>query len=510
MPQNRRRSTYTWPVISNLDEATTRHIRDLYNTEYSLELKDEQSSDKIKTIDGQLLDKEECIYIERFGWFSKKDRRLCRDYFDDTLILRDYSKPIYPYFLDNGDLDYSREYYYNPNKKHSGIAYLQVKDGMLRYTNYRNIPQEFYTEDFTDGYYKHKSLGKICTKKKLKIKARKADCVFKSKGNLLEDYKMGVKSPSFIKTEGKQYKYGLEIETISGLLPHRVDSELNYMSLRDGSLKDDDGNEYGFEYVTGVLTGDMGLLQLKKLCNILEERCIVNKKCGIHTHIGNVIFTKELIVFLYKLYLKLEDDFFKMVPLSRRNNEYCRRLKKFDFKFTDSDLNNVNKYKSLIDKYYNEIYQYISNSPDLPSTQFNKKTQHPLGAKCGYNHKTARYCWINFVPTLFDTRGNGSYTIENRLMQGSTNFTKIKNWLLINMGVVWFAENCKKEIALNDNLTLKEVIEKAFPKNHINLNTFIDKRVEKFSPLDEEINLKVELEDYTEESENKDLKILTI
>ena len=70
------------------------------------------------------------------------------------------------------------------------------------------------------------------------------------------------------------------METISGKLPQYLDDSLNYLSIRDGSLKDEDGEEYGYEYVTGVLTGDTGLLQTKKLCNALTKYCIVNKKCG--------------------------------------------------------------------------------------------------------------------------------------------------------------------------------------------------------------------------------------
>ena len=38
---------------------------------------------------------------------------------------------------------------------------------------------------------------------------------------------MGIKSPSYKITEGKRYKFGLELETIYGRLPYYLDNYLN-------------------------------------------------------------------------------------------------------------------------------------------------------------------------------------------------------------------------------------------------------------------------------------------
>lgn len=223
-------------------------------------------------------------------------------------------------------------------------------------------------------------------------------------------------------------------------------------------------------------------------------------------HTGGIKFDTELIVYLYKLSLLVEKEIFDMMPVSRRENEYCKKLKPFKFNFSHEDLNSPNKYNSLIEEYYTQIYQFIATSEKLPSAKFNKKSQHPMGAKCSYNHSTARYCWMNFVPTIFDTRGNGQYTIENRIHQGTTNFTKVKNWILINMGLIWYAENYGKEIALaTSSISLKYIMELAYPKSHKDINEYITLRSTKFNCEDSEKNKQNELNDYSEVVESNDL-----
>lgn len=446
-------------------------------------------------------------------YYDKNDEKICLDYFNPSIyIVKDTSNIIYTKFNNDGNVDAKvLNYYKNKDYHNSNNLIIRLYDEIDLYiVDYNQIPKEFYNECFKTLSFYHKNLkNSSISKKELKIKARKSYNIYKpsnNKTNLTKDYLMGVISPSFIKTDGKRYTFGIELETISGIIPFYIEDTLNYQSIRDGSLKAEDGSEYGYEYVTGVLIGDTGLLQTKRLCNILTERCIVDIKCGMHIHLGGVTFNNELIVYLYKLYLIVENDIFNMVPLSRKNNEYCRKLKYFDFKFTEQSFNNPNQYNSEIESYYNLIYKFISDK-NAPSSDFNKKSQHPLGAKCGYNHNTARYCWINFVPTLFDTRGNGHYTVENRIHQGTTNFTKVKNWTLINMGLLWFAENHKKTIALNNEISLCEIMKIAYPKSYLEINEYINEKTEKFNKKDVKENKQSELDNYVEIVDNEDLTI---
>jgi hypothetical protein len=477
------------------------------------EMKEYKPDDLVKLMDGARVPFKNCV-IAHGNFYLKTDKSIVKDFYTGAFIDINVSIRLHNYFDNSGIINISKcDYYYRDRSDQFNNNVIEVYDEFHTIKcDYNSLPKEFYKECFATNRWYHINIakGNIVDKKQLKIKARKANCIYKAsfnRTNLTKDFEMGVVSPTFIKTEGKKYLFGLEMETISGILPQRVDSFLNYMSIRDGSLKDEDGNEYGFEYVTGVLTGDTGLLQTKKLCNELTKRCIVDKRCGLHQHTGGIEFNSELIVFLYKLSLMLEDQIFNMVPLSRRNNEYCKRLKPFRFDFNKEDFNNPGEYKAKIESVYNQIYGFVSSTSELPSSKANKKTQHPLGAKCGYNHNTARYCWMNFVPTIFDTRGNGKNTIENRIIQGSTNFNKIKNWVLINMGILWFAENYKREIALNQEISLKYIMELAYPKTYMEINEYIDLRTNKFSSTDKEVNRNIENNDYREVVESEDLTI---
>ena len=487
-------------------------------SEYTSQLTFQTSSKIYKDDDFVILNNGEkdlyknCIFING-EFFKKNDENIVLDYFNPHIyIFKNNSSCLYVNFNDDGKVNSKIINYYKvpySEKLKSQIVKLHDGNGLYN-VDYNQIPKEFYNECFKELTFYHKNLKhKPISKKELKIKARKSFNIWKpsfNKSNLTKDYLMGVISPSFIKTEGKRYTFGIELETISGIIPTYIDDSLNYQSIRDGSLKTEDGEEYGYEYVTGVLTGDTGLLQTKRLCNILTERCIVDIKCGMHIHLGGVTFNSELIVYLYKLYLMVENDIFNMVPLSRKNNDYCRKLKWFDFKFTEESFNNPNQYNSEIESYYNLIYKFISNK-DAPSSYFNKKSQHPLGPKCGYNHSTARYCWINFVPALFDTRSSGHYTIENRIHQGTTNFTKVKNWTLINMGLLWFAENHKKTIALNNEISLCEIMKIAYPKSYLEINEYINEKTEKFNKKDVKENKQSELDNYFEIVDDEDLTI---
>ena len=290
---------------------------------------------------------------------------------------------------------------------------------------------------------------------------------------------------TYIGTYGKKYTFGLEIETISGFLPRRFNDKISFTAVHDGSLRQEDGNTYGLEYVTGVYEGDKGLLMTKKLSNELSKRCLINKQCSIHSHLGNVNFNKENIVLMYYIFFTIQDELFQIMPPSRRNNEYCRALP--DMKINIEALKSTHR-DYLIDKWYNDIVKFLS-AKDYSGKYINKKKQHPKGAKCSYDHSTARYCWVNMVPSLFNTRENGIYTIEFRLMSATTNYKKIKAWLLICFALVDIVENHKNLIYDDEFLSsgkswnLDKLITSVYPqeKAQKEIFEFINSRRVKFS-----------------------------
>lgn len=353
--------------------------------------------------------------------------------------------------------------------------------------------------------------------------------------------KMGVISPSFMLTEGKHYTFGIELECATTKIDGDTSVKYNWLCTRDGSLNAGAG---GAEFVTGVLQGDTGLHHLNRLLFDLAPLSTVDRYCGMHVHIGSFKFTHEFALAIHLVCLKLQDSILSILPVSRRENEYCRKLKNIGIDI-DTSLSGI-EYDEMIKRNYKILYEYIghknvnldggprksyssgglraqigspaynivfnNNGSDLipndqqevPPQMINKtpvkkkiirrpnslrNQQHPMGAKCGYDHSTPRYEWLNLVPFLYNTRGNESYSIEFRPHSGSLNFMKIKNWILICMALVHYAENYTKEIfdgyyIENDQkkqLTLERVIYLAYPKKYNKILNYINSRIVEFS-----------------------------
>lgn len=443
----------------------------------------------------------DCVRTNCGRWFKKGDKDVVEDYYSkEHCYIGSATGVVVTYDNEGLPLSNKLAYSYFKNVKEN-CAYISWMVGSTQTASYADLellPKDKYNECFIDSNFYHKAMK---MPKAMKYpKYRKVDAIKKSYDDeplsLTDQYKFGIKSPSYNRTEGKKYSFGVELETIRGYLPYYVDKDLNYEAVHDGSLRDGENEILGAEYVTGVLVGDTGLQQLKRLTNELTKRCKVDKKCGMHIHLGDFDLSKQSIVLLYKLLLMVENEMFSMLPPSRRKNEYCRELKKINLKFTENDLTGYN-YKILIEKYYSDIVRFVSGTEE-PSDIVNRKKEHPMGHKCGYNHASSRYCWVNLVPTLFNTRGNGVYTVEFRSHSGTTSYEKIKMWLLICMGLLWFVENYGKEIALLENISLKEIINRAYPKHRDKINAYIDLRFKKFNCESAAMNSHMEELDYDE------------
>lgn len=309
------------------------------------------------------------------------------------------------------------------------------------------------------------------------------------------NYNFGVDSPTYKISEGKNYTFGVELETSSGRLTVEDEVGLNLKCEFDGSLREtpDQRKEdvLGGEYITGVLKGDKGFYQLQRVCNTLSDRCTINGKCGVHVHIGNISFNKETIIYLYKLGELLQNEVYQMLPKSRRENAYCRKIKNITLDL--AGLNSVSSsigYDILVDEYYHQIFKEVSHGKEA-NRQHNKKSNHPMGSKCGYDKTTQRYCWLNFVTAMFNTKGNPeAITLEFRSHSATLNYTKIKNWVKICMAFVSFAENNKASIRrgywldsdkLEHNIDLSTIVRAAYPKSYKLLQRYIEDRKSKFA-----------------------------
>lgn len=339
---------------------------------------------------------------------------------------------------------------------------------------------------------------------------------------LRNNIKYGVESLSFSAFEGLRYTFGVEIETCLGRLEPEDYKDLNVKAVHDGSLRDAAGNTPGGEYVTGVLIGDSGLVQLNELCRALAMKCKVNNQCGVHIHAGGMNWNKEDICYSYILAEQLEDELFGILPKSRRNNSYCRRLTQLTLGYLPELRNSKSsgEYDILIDKIYDIVFREVTyikgkgeNSLSFHSTQegeeeefisnkqSNRNLNHPRGSKCGYDKNAQRYCWLNFVTLLYNTKGiAGANTLEIRNHSATMNFNKIKNWIRIFFAIIRFVEMNKSKIR-RGRVTLAEVIRSAYPKTHEKLIQYVDERRELFKVHGESV-------DYEEPAESKKKKTM--
>lgn len=370
------------------------------------------------------------------------------------------------------------------------------------YSQVYNIDSHVLNEDILDKNLFKQATDQDCfvdiTRNQVEMRKSRYYPSFKNKTkhlikNVMDEIRFGIKSPTNSIAEGLPYTMGVEIEVSHGFIP-MYKSLLNYnlSCVRDGSIN---GGEGGPEYVTGVLKGDAGFKHLQDICLGLKD-CRINHTCGVHVHLGNINFSKQFLVNSYILASLIEDELFTYLPKSRRNNRYCRKLKPIKLEVA---LDN-SKDNAQLEMDYNKLFKYISyEKVNNPTFEYNKNKQHPLGAKCGYNHDTPRYCWLNYVPAMFNTRGNGSYSLEIRNHSGTTNFTKIKNWILLFMAIVAFAE--RHPDLIKNGIQISDILDKIYPRKANSLKLYFKTRQAKFSD-------DVEDSDIPEENTHKTIKEL--
>ena len=246
---------------------------------------------------------------------------------------------------------------------------------------------------------------------------------------LASNKKWGTDSPTFSMSNGMRYTFGIEIETSDGTMDRNDWEDLNISSMYDGSTS-------GPEYVTGVLKGDYGFNHLKKVCNAVKNsNHQTNSRCGVHVHVGGV-FNRRFTIMLLRLSYQLQDEVFRMMPPSRINNTYCKYIPTWASKITFQDFRE-------------KLGKFIYNADTTLDKSHNKKHRHD-------KYASTRYRWVNI--NNFST-ASGRPTVEFRNHGATMSYEKIRNWTLICMSIVRYAESNQKRIYNNvESITLKDVL----------------------------------------------------
>lgn len=277
--------------------------------------------------------------------------------------------------------------------------------------------------------------------------------------------KKPMRSTTHTETNGMRYTFGVEIETSNGVVSNDDRYDYNWACVDDGSID-------GGEYVTGIFKGDKGFKELKGICKALESsNHEVDEKCGLHVHIGDAHFNKRFSILSIMLGCQLEDELFAMLPPSRQNNSYCRKIKK-----GFSKTNMLNGVKQL------GRYVFGDTNNDKEQNQLSTGACY-LNKKINRKQDREKYCdnryvWLNLVRC---NQATDSPTIEFRQHSGTITYDKIKNCILICMSFVNFVENHQRRI-IEGGVTLKEVIEKSLGKKAPEVLKYVEERTKKFSP----------------------------
>lgn len=247
--------------------------------------------------------------------------------------------------------------------------------------------------------------------------------------------------------------FGIEYETRKGFVPTRILSRNGLIPLRDGSLHG------GVELSTVPISGAKGLQTTSITCNELAKRCTVNLDCSLHIHFGTLQESRLLIIALYHLCKRVQDELFTMFPYYKTNpkgikgdKNYCQKLKPLTTKLLPKKLDKEN-FQKYVDYYYTRIFTFLLEGT-APNQHYNKKVAvHPVAQKW---NRMSRYYWFNLMPMMLSPRR----TVEFRVHQGTVNPIKTINWLFICNAIIGYAQSHSKEILTSaDPIPIKEILD---------------------------------------------------
>lgn len=209
--------------------------------------------------------------------------------------------------------------------------------------------------------------------------------------------------------ENRNRKFGIEIEFVGASMSYVADKlnnagitaqveSYNHLTRTHWKVTSDVSVQHSSglagELVSPILQGLEGFAELKKVCDVLNSipNLTVNRSCGLHVHLDARDMTVAECSKVFTRYANYEEDIDLAMPRSRRGQaRWCKSIK--------------------------------SRSDEV----VNKESKSELGSALGYNGK---YYKVNL--TNIAQRGS----IEFRQHSGTTEYTKISNWVKFLMDFV--------------------------------------------------------------------------
>ena len=269
------------------------------------------------------------------------------------------------------------------------------------------------------------------------------------------------------------HSFGIEIETIVGMIPEHIYLNLGVRPVRDGSIT-------GLEYVTIPLNSKKGLYAFIEIIKVINKYTSSDYTCSMHIHVGNVPRTMEFIVAMFKTMYYLQNNIYSLFPTYKQNNCdikrqcYTESLNSYLMTSLNYDCDTVEK----IEKDYAKIiYELSGKHPEYKNfVNLEDIVSHPydLSENSKWNVKE-RYKILNIIPLIFTNK----QTIEYRIFTVPDTIEKAIFFLTLSLATTNYVVNHIKNINITSN-NLK----------NLNLNNIFDHVLNKSSEQKEHLYIR--------------------
>lgn len=203
---------------------------------------------------------------------------------------------------------------------------------------------------------------------------------------------------------------------------------------------------YPVEIISPRLSGSKGLVQVKKVVEILEKGGLkTDKSCGFHVHWNVSDYTGRCMINLLSIYAKYEKilDYFFLESRREDVNNHCRSLIKTNGIEWIYELNRPFFYRA------DQITQEFEKTQTLdPVTSFPSARHHKINL-CSYN----KYG-----------------TVEFRQHHGTLNYKEIESWIVFTQQII----NRAKSTTIHEGIATLEGLIRTLGLSEQQLRLWLD------------------------------------
>lgn len=416
---------------------------------------------KIKGIDGEFnyykignieqKDSGDCYKINNI-YYTVEKQRIAWDYASNIYALR---SSLVEGIVNNGRNSFTSRGYFTKNDKvvkgftnntshvlilnkelALELGYLEGTDGNFYNMNFFTYdyiyPREMVSRDYKNALDYTLQTSKVNTKPYAILKSDiNLENVYKQYSNILNSY-----------------SFGIEMETLRGIIPISELERLNINPLRDGSIN-------GLEYVSLPLKGKTGLYNFKEMLENVIKYTDSDYTCSMHVHVGGIPRTPEFITAAFKVNYLIQNDLFKLFPDYKQFNTGVKK-KCYTSPLDSSLMISLTKTTKSeeIEKNCSKIVNHLtSNYMDYSKLKLDEIESHPRdpGNSAKWNI-IERYKFFNLIPLIFTNK----QTIEYRIFTQPDTIDKGIFFLMLSLLITDYIVKNQQFINSND-LTLDRI-----------------------------------------------------